>query len=135
MANNDQLQQMLEMMQQQMQDLHTLQEENTTLRANQAANTTTNPRLKTKAPDRPVINTNTNEREWELFKDSWNRYKIMTGISDANVLRMELRASCSQEVNKLLFEYIGADTLDTSTETDLLEHVIYFIFLLSFRCI
>lgn len=47
----------------------------------------------------------------------------MTGITEPNVLRMELRASCSQEVNKLLFEYIGADTLDTSNEQNLLEHI------------
>ena len=125
MVTNDQLQQMLEMMRQQMEQLQTLQTENAALRAYQAnnvpPNTTTRP--KTKAPDRPIINVNTDEREWELFKDSWNRYKAMTGINNPDALRMELRAACSQDVNKLLFEYIGAETLDTSTENDLLEHI------------
>jgi len=124
MATNDQLQQKLEMMRQQMEQLQTLQTENAALRANQPPKIIpANTRPKTKAPDRPIININTDEREWELFKDSWNRYKVMTGITDQNVLRMELRASCSQEVNKLLFEYIGADILDTSTELNLLEHI------------
>lgn len=107
-----------------MEQLQTLQTENAALRANQQPNNVpVNTRPKTKAPDRPIININTDEREWELFKDSWNRYKAMTGTTDQNILRMELRASCSQEVNKLLFEYIGSDTLDTSTEADLLEHI------------
>ena len=47
----------------------------------------------------------------------------MTGITEADMLRMELRASCSQDVNKLLFEYVGADALNTATEHALLNHI------------
>ena len=115
---------MIDKMQQQMEQLQTSQSENAALRANQQPNNIpVNARPKTKVPDRPVVNINTDEREWELFKDSWNRYKTMTGITDQNILRMELRASCSQGVNDLLFEYIGSDTLDTSSEADQLEHI------------
>ena len=121
---NEQVQQMIDIMRQQMEQLQTFQTENAALRANQQQNNVpVNARPKTKAPDRPIVNINTDEREWELFKDSWNRYKAMTRITDQNILRMELRESCSQEVNKLLFEYIGSDVLDTASEADLLEHI------------
>lgn len=115
---------MIDKMQQQMEQLQTSQTENAALRANQQPNNIPiNARPKTKVPDRPVVNINTDEREWELFKDSWNRYKTMTGITDQNILRMELRASCFQGVNKLLCEYMGSDILDTSSEADQLEHI------------
>ena len=122
MATEDQVQQMLNMMQQQMKQLQTLQTENSQLRNAQNPNPNVG-RPKTKAPDRPVVNTNTDEREWELFKDSWGRYKTMTGITDVNLIRMELRAACSPDVNKLLFEYIGSTKLDAASEAELLTHI------------
>ena len=109
-------------MQQQMKQLQTLQTENSQLRNAQNPNPNVG-RPKTKAPDRPVVNTNTDEREWELFKDSWGRYKTMTGITDLNLIRMELRAACSPDVNKLLFEYIGSTKLDAASEAELLTHI------------
>ena len=80
-------------------------------------------RVKTKAPDCPAINTNTDEHEWDLFKDSWNRDKTMTAITNENVIRMELRAACSQDVNRLLFQYVGATSLNATTKNDLLQHI------------
>ena len=100
-----------------MQQLQTLQAENTELRG------TRRPAGKTKTPDRPTVNANIDEREWELFKDTWNRYKTMTGITDVSTIRMELRACCSPDVNKLLFEFVGAEALDTATEANLLTHI------------
>ena len=128
MANEQQIQQKLNLMQKQMGQLEVLRVENSQLMTNAIHQppTQTTPqqqRPKTKAPDRPVINANTDEREWELFKDSWNRYKLLAGITDDNLLRMELRASCSQDVNRLLFEYVGASTLDTATEQQLMAHI------------
>ena len=114
---------MLALMEQQMAQIHTLQTENTQLRNSAPPTNAVPQRPKTKSPDRPVINANTDEQEWELFKDSWNRYKTMTGITDVNMLRLELRAACSQDVNRLLFEYVGADSLDTATEDDTLEYI------------
>ena len=42
---------------------------------------------------------------------------------DTEVIRLELRASCSNEVNRLLFEYVGSVVLDNSTEEQLLQHI------------
>jgi hypothetical protein len=36
---------------------------------------------------------------------------------------MELRSACSDDVNKLLFEYVGSAVLDTCTENQLLGHI------------
>ena len=38
-------------------------------------------------------------------------------------IRLELRAACSDDVNRLLFEYVGADALDTCTEGELLKNI------------
>jgi len=126
MATEEQIQRMLMLMEQQMAQLNTLQTENTQLRNTAATDDAPlhrPPRPKTKSPDRPVINSNTDEQEWELFKDSWNRYKTMTAITEVSMLRLELRSACSPDVNRLLFEYIGADALNTATEVELLEYV------------
>ena len=56
-----------------MSQLQTLQTENSQLR-NAATNNPTPPqRPKTKSPEHPVINTNSDEREWQLSKDSWDK--------------------------------------------------------------
>ena len=128
MASEEQIQRMLVLMEQQMTQLTTLQAENTQLRNNVAGvpppqQQQQPPRPKAKSPDRPVINADTDEQEWELFKDSWNRYKTMTAVTDVNMLRLELRAACSQDVNRLLFEYIGADALNTADENELLDFI------------
>jgi hypothetical protein len=47
----------------------------------------------------------------------------MTAITDVNMLRMELRSSCSQDINRLLFEYVGATVLNTATEDELLIRI------------
>ena len=47
----------------------------------------------------------------------------MTGLAGEDGIRMELRASCSSDVNKLLFEFVGATTLDTASEQELLGHI------------
>ena len=120
MATEAQVQTMLELMQQQMEQLKQLQTENTQLRNN---NNTDPPAERTKRPDRPVVNANIDEREWELFKDSWQRYKTMAGLTRVENIRMELRASCSTDVNRLLFEFVGAPTLDTTTEAEMLTHI------------
>ena len=78
---------------------------------------------KTKSPDRPIINSDTDEQEWEHFKDSWNRYKTMTAITDANMIRLELRAACSKDVNRLLFEYVGAENLNAANEEEMLDFI------------
>lgn len=80
-------------------------------------------RRKTQRPDRPVINAGIDDREWSLFKDTWSRYKRMIGVNDVETIRMELRASCAPDVNRMLFEFIGPTTLDICSEDDLLGYI------------
>ena len=47
----------------------------------------------------------------------------MANIMDVNIIRMELRAACSDDVNKLLFEFVGTGALDVCSEEDLLKHI------------
>ena len=77
-----------------------------------------------KTPDRPVINSGLDDRDWALFEDTWSRYKYMLNMElDEARKRMELRAACSDEVNKLLFEYVGPETLKSCSELELLKHI------------
>lgn len=84
-----------------------------------------NDRYKPKKPDRPVIHAGIDDREWALFRDTWTRYKHMCHVKPDDVasIRLELRAACSHDVNKLLFEYVGASALDVCTEQELLDHI------------
>ena len=122
MATEQQVQQMLDMMQQQMAALTTLQTENAKLRTEVHNNNTSN-QCKVKKPDRPTINGGLDDRDWALFMDSWIRYKTMVNLTDLGLTRMELRSACSEDVNKLLFEYVGSTALDTCSENQLLEHI------------
>ena len=129
MANAEQIQTMLETMQRQMEQMERLHSENARLR-DEAGNGTpqdTSTRVRTvgqtKKPDRPVVNAGINDREWALFMDTWARYQRMANINDADTLRMELRASCSDDVNKMLFEFVGPATLDRCNEQQLLGHI------------
>ncbi len=82
----------------------------------------------TKKPDRPTVNSNIDDREWALFIDTWGRYKDMIGVSteranDAGKIRNELRECCSNDVNKMLFEFVGPTTLNNCNEATLLAHM------------
>ena len=122
MATEQQIQTMLDALQKQMGQVTQLQEENAQLRA-QVGQPGTQQSNHTKKPDRPTLDSGMNDREWALFEDSWGRYKKMAKLVDLESIRMELRAACSQDVNKMLFEFVGAETLDTCTEADLLNHI------------
>jgi hypothetical protein len=52
-------------------------------------------------------------------------YKQIPKLRETQEIVLELRATCSQEVNKLLFEYVGAATLNSPAleEEDLLSHI------------
>lgn len=135
MATEAQLQQVIDLLQQQQQQINdqmktmtTLQAENAALKNSQTgqnAGGSTSGNSKFKKPDRPVINAGIDDREWALFLDSWSRYKSMVGVAvtDVATIRQELRTACSPEVNKMLFEYVGASVLNACTETNLLEHI------------
>ena len=133
MATTEQVQNLIDLVTKQMTEMKSLSEENARLRvvnaaANNPATTNTPPnesRYKSKKPDRPIIDCDLDDQEWVLFLDTWERYKTMIDLSstDVNAIRMELRAACSADVNKLLFEYVGAVKLNSCTEDELLAYI------------
>ena len=69
---------------------------------------------KLKLPNIPVIEGNLNDSEWSLFFDTLGRHKVMTALSVADKIRMELRAACS---------IVGPAVLDTANKGQLLSHI------------
>ena len=116
-SSNEQVVQLLTLLQDQM----TLMKEQQQQQNNQNAgeNTTS----KAKRPDRPIINIGIDKREWALFLDTWSRYKLMIKATDLETIRMELRAACSTDVNKMLFEFVGPEVSNACTEDELLAHI------------
>ena len=115
----EQFDNMMKLMQAQMDRLDRLESENHTLRHQvQAGNANI-----VKKPDRPTVEADSSDMDWALFLDAWKRYKKMTNITSQEVISMELRTCCSADVNKLLFEFVGAQTLDTASEEELLAHI------------
>ena len=47
----------------------------------------------------------------------------MTKISNLVEIRNELRSTCSMVISKLLFDFVGADQLNSCTEQQLLAHI------------
>ena len=74
-------------------------------------------------PSRPVIEADSSDNKWVIFKDAWERYKEMTALNDANEIRNELRSACSTSVNEMLFNFIGPDALQNATEAQLLQYI------------
>ena len=95
--------------------------QNLALTAPAAPNPTPGGRVK--RPDRPIIDADATDSDWAMFIDSWERYKTMTKISDPVEIRNELRSTCSSVINKLLFNFVGASTLNTCSEQQLLSHI------------
>ena len=114
-VSNEQVVQLLTLMQEQMTLLKEQQERSTGVNNNNAS--------KAKRPDRPVINAGIDDREWTLFLTTRSRYKRMIGATELAMIRTELRAACSSDVNKMLFEFVGPEKLNACTEEELLAHV------------
>ena len=95
--------------------------QNLALTAPAAPNPTPGGRVK--RPDRPIIDADATDSDWAMFINSWERYKTMTKISDPVEIRNELRSTCSSVINKLLFDFVGASTLNTCSEQQLLSHI------------
>ena len=138
MAATEQMQEIIDLLKQQMDTVTSLREENSQLRAASGASPELNVtgdtsnhatgdvgQYKAKKPERPLVNANIDDREWALFEDSWKRYKKMCKLTDGDVenIRLELRACCSPDVNKFLFEYVGPTKLDNCTKEELLSHI------------
>ena len=131
MATTEQFQQLIDLFKTQVEENRVLRETSNGQQATQDATQST-PRVngqtrksKSKKPDRPIIDASIDDRDWALFRDSWSRYKLMCELQDMDVasIRLELRACCSTEVNKLLFEYVGTTVLNACSEEELLNHI------------
>ena len=76
-----------------------------------------------KCPDRPTIEADSSDIDWAMFIDSWTRYKAMAKIITLTDTHSELRSSCSPTINRLLFDFVGAETLNSCTEQQLFQHI------------
>ena len=118
------MQRQMDQSEQQMNRITVLQEENQRLRMAAAAQNNVNTaRQSTKKPERPSVIGGMGDRDWAVFLDDWSRYKIMAALRDEDAIRMELRACCVNDVNKILFEFVGPTRLNGCTEDELLTHI------------
>ena len=77
----------------------------------------------TKKPDRLVIEEDSSDEDWALFVDAWDRYKEMCDLTNQAEIQNELRTACSPNVNRLLFQLLGSETLNIATEEQLLHQI------------
>ena len=75
-----------------------------------------------KHAERPEIDVGCSESQWSFFMDEWKSYKRRTALSDAKVVD-ELRASCTKELRKVLFDLVGGPTLETISENELMVKI------------
>ena len=122
---SEQVSEMLKTMNAQMQAMNFLRTENQELQRENQTLQQGQSTVKREPPKRPTIETNSDDSDWSLFLDSWQRYKKITKLESREDTILELRSACSHDVNKLLFEFIGAATLndDTLNEETLLRHI------------
>ena len=95
---------------------------------NATLNTThQSPRQKRAArPVRPTVDTEMDDTAWAVFLDSWKRFKRLAEIDDTDMSVIdELRETCSTEVNRLMYDFVGSDELNSPTlsENKLLEFI------------
>ena len=123
----EQVASMLEMMQKQMSTIESMQKQNVALNKQlTSGGSSSQPnddhsggaKPKRPPPKRPSIESNMSDTDWAIFEDAWNRYKQMAKLSEVDDINLELRAACSDEVNKLLFEYVGPDELNKANVTE-----------------
>ena len=125
-------QQLIDLMREQMEKLDNkteqllqMNQENETLRRDlqTATDNRSGSGTQTKKPDRPGITPELTDNDWALFLDSWARYKSMCRLTLEVDIRNELRAYCDPAINKMLFELVGATTLNALPEMELLERM------------
>ena len=74
-----------------------------------------------KAPERPPVDLGSSETQWAFFLDEWGLYKRRASLKPEH-LTDELRACCSMELRKTLFDLLGS-SLQTLDEDGLLEKI------------
>ena len=79
-------------------------------------------RPRIKAPERPEIDLGCSETQWAFFEDEWMLYKRRASLQTSQV-KYELRACCSRELRKTLFDFVGSSTIEGFTEAELLAKI------------
>ena len=74
-------------------------------------------------PVRPSIDIETTEGEYAIFEDQWSRFKRMAKLTTIVDIRDNLRQSCTDQLNKRLFDTRGAAALNNATEEELLSWI------------
>ena len=75
-----------------------------------------------KHAERPEVDVGYSESQWAFFIDEWRSYKRRTALPAEKVVH-ELRASCTKELRKIIFNLVGGNTLETIPEHELLEKI------------
>ena len=114
---------MMEMQQQQMQMQQQMTLLMTRLLDRDAGNANSAVRTTPLKLERPTIDADSTDNKWIIFKDAWIRYKDMAKLSDIRDIRNELRSTCSQSVNEMLFNFIGPTSLNSATEEEMLNYI------------
>ena len=79
-------------------------------------------RPRVKNPERPEVDLGFSETQWAFFIDEWGIYKRRASLR-AEHLTDELRACCSKDLRKTLFDFVGSTTLASLSETELLKKI------------
>ena len=74
-------------------------------------------------PKKPVIELDSSNGDWALFMNTWNWYKEMCKLTNLSTICNELRTACTPELNRLLFDLMGAEALNTASEDPLLQYI------------
>lgn len=67
-----------------------------------------------------MMGPDTTDCNWVKFIDTWTHYKEMCEPMYPSVIRNKQRTASTPEVNRLLFDLVGAETLRSTTEQQLL---------------
>ena len=73
-----------------------------------------------KKTDRPKVEMETSEGDWEIFKYGWERYKRMTMLTDPVRVLDKLRECCGKQLNTRLIQLYGQEELDKGDEKKIL---------------
>ena len=77
---------------------------------------------RTQRPSRPSIQPDTTDEDWRLFLFQWERYKNQCKLTSVSAIRDELLSTCSQDLEKQLFNLAGT-SLNGLTEEKLLAQI------------
>ena len=84
--------------------------------------TNDNSRPRVKCPERPEIDLGFSETQHAFFLDEWKIYKRRAALKPEHITD-ELRACCSKDLRKTLFDFVGSTTLSSLGEDELLEKI------------